>query len=75
MEEKLNMIFEKLLDIEEQLKLQMFMQEHKKVENELKNSKCHLEDIDYRIKCIKERKTIIYNIRCILCFRLDSFYI
>lgn len=56
MEEKLNMIFEKLLDIEEQLKLQMFMQEHKKVENELKNSKCHLEDIDYRIKCIKERK-------------------
>ena len=57
MEEKLNMIFEKLLDIEEQLKLQMFMQEHKKVENELKNSKCHLEDIDYRIKCIKERKT------------------
>ena len=56
MEEKLNMIFEKILDIEEQLKIQMLMQEQKKVKNELDNSKRHLEDIDYSIQRLKEQK-------------------
>jgi len=56
MEEKLNMIFEKLLDIEEQLNLQKLMQEQKKVKNELDNSKRHLEDIDYSIQRLKEQR-------------------
>jgi len=56
MEEKLNMIFEKLLDIEEQLNSQKLMQEHKKAENTLKEAKNQIDELGYRVNVLKERK-------------------
>ena len=56
MEEKLNMIFEKLLDIEEQLNSQKLMQEHKKAEITLKEAKKQIEELWYRGNVLKERR-------------------